>query len=220
MRNVAARALALLVASAVPAMAGTITETISFSLGGFADVNGSPALPSPTNAVSGSFSVRFDPAYGLADDTTDLAVHAFRGTSVASAFGFSYFADVHYLLFGGLQNGADFARAGSDDFVALFDLTDPAHPAFVPCSVTGVYCGAQTGSPLYDAVGFTTAGTDSLWFVPVGEGSASVPEPQSAALLAAGVLGLFFRRRAAGFARGGPARGGSAESAPAGRAGW
>ena len=200
MRNVVFVAAAVVVSglAAAPVHAGTITETYNFTLGGFIDINGVPALPPPVAQVTGSFTVTFDPTLNYNSDTADLTVNSFSGPTVASPFGFTYDAASHSFFFGGTANGSNFVVVGTNDFVLTYNLTDPADPKFIPCNTAGFSCGAQTGNAAYDTSGYTTTGNNSLWFIAAAQSNTSVPEPASMAILGFGALGLAFARRRAG----------------------
>jgi len=184
----------------VPAHSSPVTETYSFALGGFVDINGSPALPTPVSQITGSFTVTFDPTQSYDNATAGLVVHSLTGVTVDSTLGFTYDATAHLFFLGGTQNDSDFVVTGTNDFVLAYDVTDLSNPAFVPCSTPGFVCGALTGSPLYDAAGFTTVGNDSLWFITAADSNpvgTTVPEPATAALVLVALLGLAGARRGA-----------------------
>lgn len=196
MRNIIGIAAATIVAAgltSLPANAGVVTETYSFTLGGFVDINGSPPLPSPQSTITGSFTVTFDPTLNYDNDTTDLVVHSFSGSPMAPALdsqlGFTYDASGHFFFLGGVANDSDFVFTGTNDFVLTFDLTNLADPKFVPCNTPGFLCGANTGNPAYDTSGYTTQGTNSLWFIAAANSNTAVPEPATWAILLAGLLG-------------------------------
>ena len=203
MRNILAVAAAIVAAglTSLPANAALVTETYSFSLGGFVDINGSPPLPSPLSNISGSFTVTFDPTLNYDNDTTDLVVHSLTGDGLPltldSQVGFTYDASGHHFWLGGVENDADLVLTGTNDFVLTYDLTNLADPQFVPCSTPGFLCGANTGNPAYDTSGFTTQGNNSLWFIAAADSTTSVPEPATWAMLLAGLLGMGAIMRAA-----------------------
>lgn len=183
------------------AAAAPVTETYSFTLGGFVDINGSPPQPSPVSQVTGSFTVTFDPTLNYDDDTTDIVVHSLTGVTVDSPLGFTYDASGHYFFLGGTANDSDYVVVGTNDFVLTYNLTNLADPTFISCATPGFSCGANTGSPLYDTSGFTTIGNNSLWFITAADSNpngTNVPEPATGALMLVALLGLaYFHRRAA-----------------------
>ncbi len=82
--------------------------------------------------------------------------------------------------------------------MVAFNVNDPAHPSFYPCSTPGYGCGNYTGSDLVDAAGYTQADSGTAWFYGVPQSSVStVPEPAPFALLGAGLgaLALALRPR-------------------------
>ncbi|MDQ6847002.1 MAG: PEP-CTERM sorting domain-containing protein [Candidatus Dormibacteraeota bacterium] len=179
------------------AQAGVITEDISFSLSGFLDITGN--APPPIPLITGSITVTYDPTHTYDNDTTDIVVHSLTGITVDSTLGFTYQGGL--LEFGGIQNDADFVGSNTNDLVVAFNVTDPAHPQFVPCSTPGYTCGKYTGSSLVEAAGYTRVGTNTAWFYGAPQSAVSptppVPEPETYALLIAGlgVLGIASRRR-------------------------
>jgi hypothetical protein len=185
-------------AIATTANAGIVTETYSFSLGGFVDINGSPPQPSPLSQIAGSFTVTFDPTLNYANDTADLVVHSLVGPTIDSTLGFTYDAAGHYFFLGGTANGSNFVAVGTNDFVLTYNLTDLSNPQFIPCNTPGFSCGAQTGNSAYDTSGFTTTGNNSLWFIAGAQSTPAVPEPSTWAMMILGFAGIGFmayRRR-------------------------
>jgi hypothetical protein len=173
------------------AQASTITETYSFSLTGFTDVNGSPPLASPVSQISGSFTVTFDPTLNYSNDTTDLVVNSFTGLTIDSALGFSYGTSRGYFFFGGIQNNADSVLAGTNDFALALNLSNPSDPQFILCNAPNIKCGAATGDANYAASGFATTGNNSLWFASAADSSISnTPLPAALPLFATGLGGL------------------------------
>jgi len=180
------------------AAAATVTEDYSFALGGFIDINGSPALPSPVNQITGSFTVTFDPTLNYDNDTADVSLHSLTGVTVDSPIGFSYDAGSHTFFLGGTANDSDFVVVGTNDFVLTYNLTDLSNPMFIGCDTTGFLCGASTGNAAYDTSGFTTTGNDSLWFIAAAESNpngTTVPEPATGALVLVAGLGMALARR-------------------------
>ena len=179
---------------AASAQAATITENLSFSLSGFVDVSGDNLAP-PDPLVTGSFTVTYDPTQSYGSDTTDIVVHSLNGVTVDSPLGFTYQSNL--LEFGGTTTGSNYVAYGTNDLVVSFDLTDPAHPAFVPCSTPGYTCGQYTGDADIAASGYTTAGTSSAWFYNLTTSVVTtVPEPSPLWLMGLGLGLTAFARRA------------------------
>ncbi|WP_077033991.1 PEP-CTERM sorting domain-containing protein [Pelomonas sp. KK5] len=193
-----AAAAAVSLGLALGAAASPVAHDFSFVLGGFVDINGSPALPSPVSQITGSFTVTFDTALNYDNDTADVVVHMLTGVTVDSPIGFTYDAASHTFFLGGTANDSNFVVVGTNDFVLTYNLTDIANPAFIPCDTPGFLCGANTGNPAYDTSGFTTTGNDSLWFIAAAQSNpngTSVPEPATGALVLAAMLGLALSRQ-------------------------
>ena len=190
---VAAMGLFAGTAGAVP-----ISEDINFSLSGFVDITGS--VPPPITLITGSITVTYDPALTYNNDTSHIVVHSLTGISVDSALGFTY--QNGFLEFGGIQNNADFVSSNTNDLVVSFNVTDPNHPQFVPCSTPGFTCGTYTGSSLVEAAGYTRVGSNTGWFYGAPESvvspmpiNAPVPEPETVSLLAIGLAAIGWLRR-------------------------
>jgi hypothetical protein len=200
--SLAISAIALLGLGAVPASAAVVTKSYSFSLGGFIDVNDISPLPSPLSAITGSFTVTFDPTLSYDNDTADVSV-TLNGTPTAptidSPLGFTYFGSGLYagdFFLGGTANDSDFVSAGTNDFVLSYNLSDLNNPQFINCGAVGVVCGLQTGNSAYDGSGYTEAGSNAVWFIGADQSvTSAVPEPLTLSLFGAGVAGAAAIRR-------------------------
>ena len=177
--------------AASSAHATPITETLTFNLTGFVDISGGNA-PAPDPLVTGSITINYDPSLTYDNDTTDIHVNYLTGVTVDSALGFTYQGG--YLEFGGIQNDASLVYSNTNDLVVAFNVTDPNHPFFPPCSTPGYSCGIYTGSRAVDAAGYTIASSGTGWFygaqstvTPTPPAPSPTPEPSSLLLLATGV---------------------------------
>jgi hypothetical protein len=194
MRTLLVASFATLVAGFSSASAAVVTETYSFSLGGFVDEQGDPPVPSPVATISGSFTLTFDPTLDHVDDTTDLVVHSFSGIGAPldSPLAFTYSAATGAFALGGLEPAPQDIDPGTNDFTILLNLANLLKPQFFPCSTPGVKCGAATGDPAFIGAGFTRSGADfdkSIWFAAAAESEVAVPEPPTWAMMFGG-LGL------------------------------
>jgi hypothetical protein len=196
MRTLLVASLATLAAGFSSASAAIVTETYSFSLGGFVDEFGDPPVPSPVATISGSFTLTFDPTLNHVDDTTDLVVHSFSGggAPLDSPLGFTYSAATGEFALGGLEAAPNELNPGTNDFSILLNLANLSKPQFIPCSASGASCGAANGDPAFILAGFTRSGADfdkSIWFATTAESEvAAVPEPSTWAMMLAGFAGL------------------------------
>jgi hypothetical protein len=193
MRTLLVASFATLAAGFSSASAAVVTETYSFSLGGFVDVDADPPVPSPLATISGSFSVTFDPTLNHVNDTTGLVVHSFSGIGAPldSQLGFTYVAATGEFALGGLEGGALFIAPGTNDFAIILNLANLSKPQFLPCSAPRASCGAATGDPAFILSGFTRSGADfdkSLWLAAAAESEvAAVPEPPTWAMMFGGL---------------------------------
>jgi hypothetical protein len=196
MRTLLVASFATLAAGFSSASAAIVTETYSFSLGGFVDEFGDPPVPSPVATISGSFTVTFDPTLNHVDDTTGLVVHSFSGVGAPldSPLGFTYLAASGEFALGGLEPAPTDINAGTNDFSIFLNLANLSKPQFFPCSVPGASCGAANGDPAFIVAGFTRSGADfdkSIWIAAAAESEvAAVPEPSTWAMLLIGFTGL------------------------------
>lgn len=182
---------ALLASTTLTANAATVTETYSFSLTGFVDIQGNTTAPS--NLVTGSFTVTFDPTQNYTNDTTDIHVNSFNGVTVDSPFGFSYDATSKLFGFGGTYGGTNLVYDGTNDIVISYNLSNLADPTFVPCSTPGYTCGKYTGSSAVEASGYTTVASGTAYFYGAQSTiTAGVPEASTWAMMIAGFCGLGF----------------------------
>jgi hypothetical protein len=193
MRTLLVASFATLAAGLSSASAAVVTETYSFSLGGFVDEFGDPPVPSPVATISGSFTLTFDPTLNHVDDTTGLVVHSFSGTGAPldSPLGFTYAAATGEFAFGGVEDGVGTIDSGTNNFALFLNLANLSNPQFVPCSDAGASCGAADGDPAFILAGFTRSGADfdkSLWIAAAAESEvAAVPEPPTWAMMFGGL---------------------------------
>jgi hypothetical protein len=192
MRTLLVASFATLVAGFSSASAAVVTETYSFSLGGFVD-GVSPPVPSPVATISGSFTVTFDPTLNHVDDTTGLVVHSFSGVGAPldSPLGFTYAAASGEFALGGLEPGPGHITAGINGFTILLNLSNLLKPQFIPCNGPGSECGTLTGDPGFIVAAFTRSGAgldESGWFASTAESKvAAVPEPPTWAMMFGGL---------------------------------
>jgi hypothetical protein len=204
MRTLLVASFATLAAGLSSASAAIVTETYSFSLGGFVDVEADPPVPSPVPTISGSFSVTFDPALDVFNDTTGLVVHSFSGVGAPldSPLGFSYSAATGEFALGGLEAAPNELNPGTNDFSILLNLANLSKPQFFTCSAPGFGCGTVTGDPAFIVAAFTRSGADfdeSAWVAATAESEvAAVPEPSTWAMMLAGFAGLGWLARTRG----------------------
>jgi hypothetical protein len=181
MRNLPTIAVAAaLFALAGQVQAATLTRTFDFIGTGpfFPD-------PAPTDPMTGSFTVTFDPTLAVTDQTAGVTLHALN-VSADSQIGYDYDPVLDRLTVGGMENGAAAVFGFSNDW--------------------GVYIGGAAGlTPTLFVAYYTTATivspfqteTGSLAFQDGGAGG-GVPEPGVWAYLLSGfgALGSVLRRGA------------------------
>ena len=169
----------------VLAEGSTITDTVNFSASGFTAAFGG----TPTDPVTGSFTITFDPTQSYSNETAGITLNNLN-IPLGSSLAFSYEPTVSplgpsTLIVGGVNSGAEFVTFFTDDF--YFQIVN------------------LVTSPEFRQFGYTTAG-GLYFFTDVNSSTSSVsvsatPIPAALPLFASalGGLGLFgWRRRKAG----------------------
>jgi hypothetical protein len=90
---------------ATQTMAATVTDTVDFSATGFTALAGSGPLP--TDPVTGSFTITFDPTQTYTDATAGITLNGLN-IAVGSQIGFDYSPTgsmANELVVGGIQDG-------------------------------------------------------------------------------------------------------------------
>lgn len=159
-------------ALAQPADAAVITRTFQFSATNFGLIVGSG---SPVPSVIGSYTVTWDNAIALTNQTTGITQNSLN-ISLGSAPAWSYFLS-GTMQIGGIANGTGGVSFASSDFT-LQIVTAAGTPTF------GNFLYSQ--SPV-GATFVSTTGTVSL--------VTAAPEPMTAALFGSALVGLGLARR-------------------------
>ena len=181
----------------LPAIAATVTDVVTFSATSF--TGGPPPLytggTAPTDPVTGSFTITFDPTQTYTDSTTGISLNSLN-IALDSALSFDYSPNAYTadgsnyaageLVVGGSSDGAGnvLLESGNADFY-LQILTVTTTPAFYQLGYV-----TSDGSYFYSALGSTGG---SVSFTPVS----TTPLPAALPLFATGVgaMGLFGWRR-------------------------
>lgn len=190
---------ALMLIGTLPAMAGTVTDDVTFSATSFS--GGAPPSYSggtaPTDPVTGSFTITLDPTQTYLDNTTGITLGTLN-IALDSALSFDYSPnsytigattfDAGELVVGGINDGAccvELTPTTSNDFY-LQILNFTSAPAFNQLG----YTIAANGDYFYSAGG-TSGGSVSV--TPVS----TTPLPAALPLFATGLgaMGLFGWRR-------------------------
>jgi hypothetical protein len=181
----------------LPATAATVTDVVTFSATSF--TGGPPPLytggTAPTDPVTGSFTITFDPTLTYTDSTTGITLNSLN-ISLVSALSFDYSPNSYTigattfgageLVVGGVESGACcITLPSTDPDFYLQILTVTTTPAFNQLG----YLTAD-GSYFYSAIG-TSGG--SVTVTPVS----TTPLPAALPLFATGLgaMGLFGWRR-------------------------
>ncbi|MFV0473976.1 MAG: VPLPA-CTERM sorting domain-containing protein [Pikeienuella sp.] len=192
--SVAAAALgAVIVMNASGAAAATVTRNVNFTATEFQNTTGNP-LAAPFDPVTGSFTIVFDDALSVTDQTAGITLSGIN-ILMGSDLAFNYDAANDTLAVGGLENGAANANYGpaTDDFTMQFSnfLSD------TPVVTFFAYAQIAAGD-----IAFYTFGADIDVTDPNNPGSppvSAVPLPAGLPLLLSGLaaIGLIRRRSAA-----------------------
>jgi PEP-CTERM motif len=167
------------------ANAAGVHDLVSFSASDFTVGVGSD--PAPTDPVTGSFTISFDPTQTYTDETAGITLNSLN-IALGSALSFSYsttgsFAGV--LVVGGIQDTAAAVQysPSTDDFW-LFINDFATTPAFRQLGYTQT---AVSSANLFYTP--DPGGTGSVTVTPITGG---VPEPSTWAMMLAGFAGLGF----------------------------
>jgi hypothetical protein len=200
--------LAAAVLAAGTARAATITETYNFGLAFDHSEFGEPA---PEQAMSGSFTVTWDPAAGpILHDTINIQQNSLVGADYDPPLAFQFGADGaggFFLAIGGDDSGPFYLTRQAEDFSVVLHFADDHHfnaPTFLPCDPA--VCGAGRlfsgySHEAYDGVFY--AGSASVRAEGPAGGSpgpavgSPTPEPGVWGLMVLGFggLGAVLRRR-------------------------
>jgi hypothetical protein len=180
MRLTVQSAITFLTLAATPhaSQAAIISETITASASNFS-VLGTPVAP-PTDPATIAFSITFDNAIGLADQTAGLTLIS-SNLPLDTGFGFTYRDSTDILAVGGLGGNVVGSLADTNDYAWAFSGISTASPTFFS------FFYESTLTPL----SLFTSDTGTVSATPLS----SIPEPSPFALLAGGLCGLVLFRR-------------------------
>ena len=160
---------AVIVLFSVSASAATITDKVMFNANNFV-----PA-PSPTDPVTGTFTITFDPTLNYADTTNGIVLDSLN-IKLGSAISFNYNSTTDKLSVVGIANGTDdiqFAPATDDFFLSIN--------------------GFVSGNPAFDEMVYAQAGaTDNLFSATKPSGSVTPVTAVPGPIVGAGLPGLIF----------------------------
>src|SRR5579859_3229024 len=179
--------------AALSAQAATVTKTYDFSLGDFIDVTGGGHAPL-LSTITGSFTLTFDPAVGVNNDTSDIVVNALSDTHLSTPIGFGFAPGAPlFLTIGAIAGSDNFINQLTNDFVLQLKFADANSLDAPQLSLCGDGFSCGNAGPAVTASGYTLLDHNGVWLAQDGsvtvEGG-GVPEPASWALMVLGFGGL------------------------------
>ena len=172
------------------ANAAIVSDLVTFTASGFTSAFGQPV---PTDPVTGSFTITFDPTQTYIDQTVGITLNSLN-ISLGSALAFDYsptgntHGDADELVVGGLEDGADsvfLSPTVFDDFY-LHILTYSSTPTF---QQVGYTTSSDTADTNYFYTDLPDSCAGSVTVTPI---TGSTPEPATWAMMLAGFAGLGF----------------------------
>jgi PEP-CTERM motif len=176
--------------SAQAADAALVHDLVTFTASGFTSAFGEPV---PTDPVTGSFTITFDPTQTYVDQTVGITLNSLN-ISLGSTLAFDYsptansHGDADELVVGGLQAGADsvfLSPTVFDDFY-LHIFTYSSTPTFQQLGYT---TSSATADSNYFFTDLPNSGAGSVTVTPI---TGTAPEPATWAMMLAGFASLGF----------------------------
>ena len=164
-----------------PAQAAIISRTYDFTASRFVNLD-DPSMIAPIDPVTGSFTLTFDDAVTVKDQTIGLKVNFFS-MPMGSSIGYDYLESWDSVSFGGLEQGVGTIATGNFDH-----STDDFY-----LGISSIRAAPKISAFRYTREGVYAFFTAQSLFMEVS----SVPEPQTWALMLAGfgLMGASLRRR-------------------------
>ena len=170
--------------------AALVHDLVTFTASGFTSAFGEPV---PTDPVTGSFTITFDPTQTYVDQTVGITLNSLN-ISLGSTLAFDYsptansHGDADELVVGGLQAGADsvfLSPTVFDDFY-LHIFTYSSTPTFQQLGYT---TSSATADSNYFFTDLPNSGAGSVTVTPI---TGTAPEPATWAMMLAGFASLGF----------------------------
>jgi hypothetical protein len=170
--------------------AALVHDLVTFTASGFTSAFGEPV---PTDPVTGSFTITFDPTQTYVDQTVGITLNSLN-ISLGSTLAFDYsptansHGDADELVVGGLQAGADsvfLSPTVFDDFY-LHIFTYSSTPTF---QQVGYTTSSATPNSNYFFTDLPNSGAGSVTVTPI---TGTAPEPATWAMMLAGFASLGF----------------------------